>query len=426
MRTGSHSGSSRVSRPRWSSASSTGSPGGPRAAARRACRRRRPATSAATAATSSASRSSVRRSIRTSQPRRCQRRRAARASGRSSGRRWRSARSRRRRGSRPAPTRSGSPPSGRSRRPQASSAIQAIVRAAAATSAISTSAVACPDAAAAASWSSRRSTSPGRPVARCSATRASQQRRVALVERGGVVRPATPGRRLAAHHSVCTSRSPPWPSLRSGSSSVRDLAGLVLALEDPRLQLVEPALAVLRQFATPGVDHLGRQLRVAGDQAGGEQRRRRVEVVLARSSWSSSGAHGVAELRAGVPQRVPDRRRERLDATRRRVVDEQQVEVAVRRQLAAPVAADREQRHPWRPRMFVACGVVQSATSHASVAAESARHSSRPPSACRRSGPGERRHRWPSSSRPRVGRAPISATPAPQRSDRADPTVLLS
>ena len=56
---------------------------------------------------------------------------------------------------------------------QAPSAIHAMVRAAAAMSAIRSSAEPRPDPAATASWSSRRSTSPARPVDRCRATRAS-------------------------------------------------------------------------------------------------------------------------------------------------------------------------------------------------------------------------------------------------------------
>ena len=106
-----------------------------------------------------------------------------------------------------------------------------------------------------------------------------QQRGVALVEGGGV----------AARQRQPTLRRPPQrlhvaqatvAVLEVGLERVRDLAGAVLALADPALQLAEPSLAMLRPVASPGVDHLRRQRRVAGDQTGGEQRGRGVEVGL--------------------------------------------------------------------------------------------------------------------------------------------------
>ncbi len=55
-----------------------------------------------------------------------------------------------------------------------------------------------------------------------------------------------------------------------------------------------------------------------------------------RTLWS--------RLQAGVPDRVPDGIGERLDPAPA-VVDQEQVEVAAGRQLAAPVSADGQQGH---------------------------------------------------------------------------------
>ena len=218
------------------------------------------------------------------------------------------------------------------------------VRAAAAMSAISASAAAPTAAAATASWSSRRSTSPGRPVTRCRATD-RDERVLALVEQGEVVgrderRPAS-----AAHHSVWTSRSPPWPSLRSGSR--RNATSPAWSRRSiTRERRASSQRRPLRcQRASPSVARPAGQLVVAGDERAAEQRRRRVEVVIGqrqllvdeRTAWPSlspashSGYHSAAATSSMPPPAV---------------VHQQDVDVALRGELAAPVATDGDEGPP--------------------------------------------------------------------------------
>ena len=187
--------------------------------------------------------------------------------------------------------------------------------------------------AATASWSSRRSTSPGRPVARCRATRTATSvllalRRARLVvgrhEQVGVAGP--PQRVDVAEPAVAV--------LQVGLEQVGDVAGLRPALDHPRAQGVEPAASVAAVLRQPLRRQAGAELVVAGERAGAEQRRRRVQVVGGEGQLLVERAHGVAELEPGVPQRVPQRRGDLVDAARPAVVDEQDVDVALRGQLA--------------------------------------------------------------------------------------------
>ena len=99
-------------------------------------------------------------------------------------------------------------------------------------------------------------------------------------------------------------------------------------------------------------DHLARQFVIARERSGRDEGRRRVEVRCRQLDLLVDPPHGMTELHAGVPERVPDRTRDRLDLLghlpRFDVVDEQQVEIALRSQLAAAVSADRQQRDPAR------------------------------------------------------------------------------
>ena len=180
-----------------------------------------------------------------------------------------------------------------------------------------------------------------------------EQHVVALVE-GGVV--------LVGQHQ--SSRLGPPQRLRVADAAVAvldvwfedvgDLAGARLALANPRLQLTEPVLAAPLPVGQPRFDHLGAELGVAGDVTGGEQRRRRVEVDLGKCQLLVDRAHGMAELEAGVPHRVPDRGRHLRDACRLALVDEQQVEVALRRQLAATEPANGQEGELGGPRVLLA------------------------------------------------------------------------
>ena len=169
------------------------------------------------------------------------------------------------------------------------SAIQPIVRAAAATSAISSSADAGAEAAATASWSSRRSTSPGRPVAAVQGDADVDERAVARSSSGEVV-----GR----HEQVGVGRPPQrlhvaQPAvavLEVGLEQVGDVAGLGAALDAPASA---GRRASAGRCAASGA-------RPSVDQPGGRAPRRRracralsSAVAVSRSSpasasWSSS------------------------------------------------------------------------------------------------------------------------------------------
>ena len=101
-----------------------------------------------------------------------------------------------------------------------------------------------------------------------------------------------------------------------------------------------------RQSASTAVAQLAGQLRVAGDVPGVEQAERGLQVVAGDLRGLVDGAHRVVEAQAGVPDRVPDAVGERGRRRRPAVVQQDQVEVAARGELAAAVAADRDQRDP--------------------------------------------------------------------------------
>jgi hypothetical protein len=138
--------------------------------------------------------------------------------------------------------------------------------------------------------------------------------------------------------------------LQVGLEPVCHVAGRVLAHPHPVAELCE----VTRPIGAPQVetlrDHLRGQLVVAGqwprrDQGGGG-----VEVGPGQIELLVDPSDGVAEFHTRIPERVPDGAGDRLDLLgdllRLHVVDQQEIEVALRCELAASVAADRQQRHP--------------------------------------------------------------------------------
>jgi hypothetical protein len=131
--------------------------------------------------------------------------------------------------------------------------------------------------------------------------------------------------------------------LQVGLEDVGDVAGVGLPGADATLQLRQPLLAAPAEARPTGLDDLVAELRVTGDVASRQQGGRGVEIGLRQRQGVVDAAHRVPELEAGVPDRVPDRTRDRLEAARRRLMHQQQVDVAERRQLAAPVPADGDQ-----------------------------------------------------------------------------------
>jgi hypothetical protein len=111
-------------------------------------------------------------------------------------------------------------------------------------------------------------------------------------------------------------------------------------LRDDALRAVLP----LRDGALP--QHGGERL-VAAEVACREQRSSRVEILTCELECLIDGAHRVSELHALVPDRVPELRRELL-ARRRIGGEEQDVEVALRAELAASVSTDRHERDATR------------------------------------------------------------------------------
>ena len=74
-----------------------------------------------------------------------------------------------------------------------------------------------------------------------------------------------------------------------------------------------------------------REHALPSEVAGGEQCRRRVEVVLRQPQLLVDRAHAVAELQAGVPERVPQGRGEDVESVASAVVEQYEIQVAARR-----------------------------------------------------------------------------------------------
>jgi hypothetical protein len=122
----------------------------------------------------------------------------------------------------------------------------------------------------------------------------------------------------------------------------------LLELGQPGAGVGPPVLE--RHLAQPGG-----HVRVAGDVPGVQQPERDLEVSAGHASCLRDRAHGVIEVRAGIPHRVPDPVRDLRDVVAA-VMQHQHVEVAARQQFLAAVAADRDQgdarlgaEHPGQP-----------------------------------------------------------------------------
>ena len=147
---------------------------------------------------------------------------------------------------------------------------------------------------------------------------------------------------------ITPSRSPPPDSLRSGTAECASqpdrcdagLAGLA--------HLGQPTSSV----AAPVGEHLGAERehepRVAGHRAGVEHPGGGAVVERGRLAHLHGVAHRVVEGDAAVPQRVPDRLGDLPHALLGHggIVQQDDVEVAGRRQLGTAVPADRDEREP--------------------------------------------------------------------------------
>ena len=133
--------------------------------------------------------------------------------------------------------------------------------------------------------------------------------------------------------------------LEVGHREVRQLADPVV----PGAHQLAQGGESLRRVPPPRRQHGGPQpqgeVGIAREVAYVEQPQRDPQVVLRRRRHLRRGPHGVVEAHPGVPQRIPDLLGQvaGLDVV---VVDQHQVQVGVRRQLAATEAADGDEGHP--------------------------------------------------------------------------------
>jgi len=133
--------------------------------------------------------------------------------------------------------------------------------------------------------------------------------------------------------------------LQVGFEQEGELTEALLARGGQGVQLRQPGTGrrppvFERPLAQPGA-----QPGIAGDVPRLQQPERHREVGRRGVPGLGRGAHRVVEPGARVPDRVPDPVRDAADAGHA-VVQQQQVEVAARQQLAAPEPAHREQRDP--------------------------------------------------------------------------------
>ncbi len=132
--------------------------------------------------------------------------------------------------------------------------------------------------------------------------------------------------------------------------AVRHLRLLVLPGDDQVAEGQQVAIGLRSPHIETGSHHLAGEFVVAGERPDGEHRRGRFEIGPRQLDLFLHTAHRMSELHAGVPDRIPDGRGQRLDLRPHlpglEVVDEQEVEIAERSQLAPAVSADGEQRDP--------------------------------------------------------------------------------
>ena len=150
-----------------------------------------------------------------------------------------------------------------------------------------------------------------------------------------------PGRHQRLEHGGVAQASPGL--LEVGHGGVGQLAHPVHPGTD---QVAQPR-QVLARVAPPLRQHVGAQPQrdrgVAGQVPGVEQPEGDADVAGRGAGHLVERAHRVVEPDVGVPQRV-EHLLGHLAELHRRVVDDDHVEVGVRRQLASPVAAHGHQR----------------------------------------------------------------------------------
>jgi hypothetical protein len=130
------------------------------------------------------------------------------------------------------------------------------------------------------------------------------------------------------------------PLLEVGLEEEGDLARLGRPLGHPTGQNREPPAGVGPPAPERPLEHRGHHGGVAGHQPDRQGGGGGVEVAVGQGQGLPRRAHGVAQLHAGVPHRVPEPVGHGGHAVPAGLVEEPQVEVAARRQLAPAVAAN--------------------------------------------------------------------------------------
>ena len=133
------------------------------------------------------------------------------------------------------------------------------------------------------------------------------------------------------------------PVLQIGLEAEGHFSRALVALAHPPAQHLEPALRALLPLRESAIGQLGGQSGVAGEVTNAEQRRRSVQIGMRQRERLSDGAHAVTEDETLVPHRVPDAISDRGDV-RASVVEQHDIDVALRTQLASSVPADRDER----------------------------------------------------------------------------------
>src|SRR4051794_18905388 len=101
--------------------------------------------------------------------------------------------------------------------------------------------------------------------------------------------------------------------LEVGLEQERELAASFPPVTRGICELLEPAPRISTPAGKDGLPQLCGQRVVTGDMASIEQAERRFEVCGSDGGRLCDGAYGVIEPDAGVPQRIPEAIRDRLD-----------------------------------------------------------------------------------------------------------------
>jgi hypothetical protein len=150
-----------------------------------------------------------------------------------------------------------------------------------------------------------------------------------------------PSGRLGPVDGVCVAQ-PTTAVLEIGLEQERHLAGLAVTLANGAAQLAQPTLGPLLPEREGLIGELAGQHRVTRNGAQRQHRRGRVEIVGSQVERLLRRAHRVTELQALVPERVPDALGDLADVGAA-PVHQQQIDVALGRELGAPIAPDRHQ-----------------------------------------------------------------------------------